>query len=158
MIEDPNTGVVAWESGAVISYLLRKYDTEHALYPSPSEPDQVMVDYEKWIYFLVSTLGPMMGQVNWYRHYNPAKNEDALARYEEQARRCFMVLEGQLKKTDGKSILEGGYSAVDIHFYPWVEEHNYAELNIDAYPLVKKWLDNMEAREEVKTVLRKCPH
>lgn len=35
-------------------------------------------------------------------HYNAVKNEDALNRYIEQTQRCYGVLEGQLKKTDGK--------------------------------------------------------
>ena len=30
-IEDPNTGVKLWESGAIIEYLIEKYDPEHKL-------------------------------------------------------------------------------------------------------------------------------
>lgn len=59
-LEDPNTGVVSWESGAVLNYLLRVYDKKNILGPKDSEQDRV--DFDKWIYFLVSTLGPMMGK------------------------------------------------------------------------------------------------
>jgi glutathione S-transferase len=32
-------------------------------------PDlQDVVDFEKWEYFLLTTLGPMTGQTNWYRY------------------------------------------------------------------------------------------
>lgn len=30
-IEDPNTDVVLWESGAIITYLIEQYDGEHVL-------------------------------------------------------------------------------------------------------------------------------
>ena len=92
----------------------------------------------------------MMGQVNWYRHYNPTKNEDALKRYEEQSYRCFGILEEQLKKSNGRSVLESGYSAVDMQFYPWVVQHAFAQLSLDDYPTVKKWFEGVGSRAEVK--------
>lgn len=51
-------------------------------------------------------------------HYNEQKNEDALRRYEAQTYRHFEALEGQLRKSGGKSILEAGFGAVDVHVYP----------------------------------------
>ena len=59
-LEDPNTGVTSWESGAVMNYVRRVYDKENKLGPR-GEGEQEKVDFEKWEYFLVSTLGPMMG-------------------------------------------------------------------------------------------------
>lgn len=71
-VEDPNTGVVSWESGACINYIRRQYDADgKKLGPrskdgsAPSPQD--VVDFEKWEYFLLTTLGPMTGQTNWYR-------------------------------------------------------------------------------------------
>lgn len=104
--------------------------------------------------FLLSTLGPMLGQVNWYRHYNPIKNEDALQRYEAQTYRCFDILKGQLKKSSGKSILETGFSAVDCHFWPWVKQYTYAEMTIDRYPLIQEWLKTIGERNEVKAAYK----
>lgn len=65
-IQDPNTGVVAWESGACMNYLRRTYDKSGRLGP-PGKTEQDLVDFEKWEYFLLTTLGPMTGQRNWYR-------------------------------------------------------------------------------------------
>lgn len=84
------------------------------------------------------------------RHYNPVKNDDALERYAAQTHRCWSVLEGQLAKTQGESILPGGMTAVDLHFLPWVKQHTYAQLSIDAYPLMKKWMAKMLEMPEVK--------
>lgn len=47
-------------------------------------------------------------------------------------------------------MLPGKVTAVDYHFEPWVRQYSFAGLSIDKYPLVKKWLDGMAARDEVK--------
>ena len=161
-LEDPNTGVVSWESGAIIHYLLRRYDSANKLGPRGKDPcseptEQDHVDFNKWEFFLVSALGPMMGQLNWYRHYNPAKNEDALARYEAQAYRTFDVLEGQLGKSGGESVLPGGFSAVDAHFYPWVNQYGYAGLKLDSYPRIRKWLELIGEMSAVKEAYVRVP-
>lgn len=58
VLEDPNTGVVFWESLAVIHYLLRVYDKGNLLGPQgPTEQDHV--DFDKWISVLISALGPI---------------------------------------------------------------------------------------------------
>jgi glutathione S-transferase len=59
-LEDPNTGVTSWESGAVMNYVRRVYDKDNQLGPRGTS-EQDIVDFEKWEYFLLSTLGPMMG-------------------------------------------------------------------------------------------------
>ncbi|KAJ5092004.1 hypothetical protein NUU61_006874 [Penicillium alfredii] len=148
-LEDPNTGIVSWESGACINYIRRVYDKGNTIGP-PGDSAQDLVDFEKWEYFLLTTLGPMTGQTNWFRHYHPQKNEDALKRYEAQTYRCYDVLEEQLKKTGATSILGARVTAVDYHFEPWVRQYSFAGLSLDRYPLIAKWLGIMETREEVR--------
>ncbi|KAJ5166753.1 uncharacterized protein N7482_005534 [Penicillium canariense] len=146
---DPNTGVVSWESGACMNYIRRVYDSGNQIGPSGNSA-QDLVDFEKWEYFLLSTLGPMTGQVNWFRHYHPQKNDDALQRYITQTYRCYDVLEGQLQKSGGTSILPSRITTVDYHFEPWVRQHSFAGLSLDNYPLITKWLGLMGTREEVQ--------
>lgn len=86
----------------------------------------------------------------WARHYHHQKNEDALERYRAQTYRCYDVLEAQLQKTGGQSILPGRVTAVDYHFEPWVRQHSFAGLPLDNYPLITKWLGLMDSREEVQ--------
>ncbi len=66
-LEDPNTGVVSWESGACMNYVRRVYDRAGKLGPK-EKGEQALVDLEKWEYFLLTTLGPMCGQLNWFRY------------------------------------------------------------------------------------------
>ncbi|KAL8855668.1 MAG: hypothetical protein Q9178_007679 [Gyalolechia marmorata] len=151
-LEDPNTGVVSWESQAVINYLLRVYDKSHTLSPGPEASEQDRVDYDKWTAFLTTTFGPMMGQRNWYVNFNATDNQDARKRYEEQCLRCFDVLEGQLAKSDGKSVLPSGFSAVDCHFWPWLRQHEYAQLDVSKYKLFQRWFKGIGERPEVKKI------
>lgn len=69
-LEDPNTGVVSWESGACMNYVRRVYDTGNKIGPS-GDTAQDLVDFEKWEYFLLTTLGPMTGQTNWFAYVFP---------------------------------------------------------------------------------------
>lgn len=87
------------------------------------------------------------------RHFQ--KNEDALNRFTAQTYRCYQVLEGQLARTDGASILPGGVTAVDYHYEPWLRLHGFGGLSLEKYPNVAKWLKTMEGREEVKAAYSK---
>lgn len=100
----------------------------------------------------------MMGQVNWFRHYHSSRNDDALKRYEEQAYRTFGVLEEQLKSHGGPFILPGkAISMVDVHFYPWVFQHTFAQLSLSKYPGVERWLKDVGEMKEVKAAYEKVP-
>lgn len=65
-LEDPNNGVVSWESGAIMNYILRNYDPKNKMGPR-GNTEQDRVDFDKWQYFLVTTLAPFSGQCNWFR-------------------------------------------------------------------------------------------
>lgn len=154
-LEDPNTGVTAWESGAIVAYLLREYDSTNSSKLGPNHKSkQDMVDYDKWIAFLLSTLGPMTGQVNWFKHYNAVSNDDAVERYEAQTYRCYDVLEKQLRKSQGRSVLPTGFSAVDAHFYPWLFQYGFAGLSLASFPHIAKYLEVIGERREVKAAYK----
>ena len=147
-LEDPNTVVTSWESLACINYLLRVYDPSNKL--GPKEDEQSRAEFDAWTSFLVSTLGPMMGQCNWFKHYHAEKNEDAYKRYEAQAQRCLGVLETQVKGHGGEWILEGEKaSAVDFHFEPWMKQVEFAGLKLDEYPTLKAWRARVQGLAEV---------
>lgn len=148
-LQDPNTGITSWESMACMNYLLRTYGQDHQISDSLAR-EQAKVEAEQWISFLVSTMGPMIGQCNWFRHYNAVKNEDAYQRYEAQAYRCFGVVERQLLAHRGDWVVAGEEpGVVDFHFEPWLRQYGYAGLSLDEYPTVKKWLDRVQALPEV---------
>jgi glutathione S-transferase len=149
-LEDPNTGVTSWESLACINYILRVYDSSNKFGPKEQDGEKGRAEFDAWTSFLVSTLGPMMGQCNWFRHYHEQKNEDAYKRYEAQVYRCFGVLEEQIKGHGGKWILAGeGPTAVDFHFEPWMRQTEFAGLSLEKYPSLKAWVGRVQELAEV---------
>jgi len=62
-IEDPNTGITLWESGAIIEYLLETYDTTHE-FSYTSSPEKYL--QQSWLHLQVSGQGPYFGQRAWF--------------------------------------------------------------------------------------------
>lgn len=58
-IEDPNTGMVLWESAAINEYLVHTYDRTGTLW-CPEGPDHFVM--KQWLYFQMSGQGPYYGQ------------------------------------------------------------------------------------------------
>lgn len=61
-IEDPNTGITIWESGAIILYLVDEYDTQSKI-SIKSKPEKYLL--QQWLMFQVSGQGPYFGQAAW---------------------------------------------------------------------------------------------
>lgn len=60
ILEDTNTRIVAWESGAIVSYLLRVYDIEGRFGPREEGGEKGRCEFEAWNMFLLTGLAPMM--------------------------------------------------------------------------------------------------
>ncbi|RYP57342.1 hypothetical protein DL769_009549 [Monosporascus sp. CRB-8-3] len=58
-IKDAKIDLVLWESGAIISYLVEQYDTEHVI---PCETLKEKQHCEQWLHFQMSGQGPYFGQ------------------------------------------------------------------------------------------------
>ncbi|KAI9934024.1 hypothetical protein MW887_005097 [Aspergillus wentii] len=96
-IEDPNTGIKLWESGAIVEYLIEKYDVNHDLsYDSFPEKYQT----KQWLHFQVSGQGPYYSQAGWFLRHHPENVESAVRRYANEIRRVTSVLESVLKKQE----------------------------------------------------------
>lgn len=61
-IEDPNTGITLWESGAILDYLIRQYDTENRI-SYEGFKEQALCG--QWLAFQISGQGPYFGQCTW---------------------------------------------------------------------------------------------
>lgn len=58
-MDDPNTDIQIFESGAIILYLIETYDKDHKLtYRTPKE----RALQSQWLMYQVSGRGPMFGQ------------------------------------------------------------------------------------------------
>ena len=129
-----------FESGAILVYLAEK--TGRLLPTDAKGRSQVM----QWLMFQMAGVGPMQGQSNVFFRYAPEKIQYAIDRYQNETKRLYGVLEGQLAKTE---FLAGDYSIADIATWPWVSIHGWAGVEIDDLPHLQAWNERVGSREAV---------
>ncbi|RYO75308.1 hypothetical protein DL764_010478 [Monosporascus ibericus] len=93
-IRDPNTDLVLWESGAIISYLVEQYGTEHVKSYETSKEKQ---HCNQWLYFQMGGQGPYFGQAGWFTVLHHEKLPSAIERYRGEVKRILGVLEKRLE-------------------------------------------------------------
>ncbi|KAJ6788635.1 hypothetical protein PWT90_10351 [Aphanocladium album] len=154
-LEDPNTGIQLWESGAILEYILETYDDKkHALSFERGTADYFAA--KQWLHFQVSGQGPYFGQAVWFTKFHPERLPSAAERYVDEIRRVTGVVD---KALEGKEYLVGGrYSYVDLSFLPWfliaflpwyarTQPGTFADqVVLDDFPNVKAWLARILAR------------
>ena len=91
----------------------------------------------------MSGIGPMQGQANVFVRYFDVELPDVIARYQNETRRLFEVLEEQLA---GRDYLCGDYSIADIANWAWVRSYKWARINVDGLKNLMAWDDRIAAR------------
>ncbi|KAF2478186.1 glutathione S-transferase II [Lindgomyces ingoldianus] len=152
-IEDPNTGLTLWESGAIIQYLIEQYDTEKKLtYGDVIKKNQL----NQWLMFQMSGQGPYFGQAGWFNVLHSEKIPSAIERYNTEVKRILSVLEGQL---EGKQWLVGDkITFADLSFVTWNDRIDATlmcapEKKFDGIPNVKAWHERMTSRPSWKKAM-----
>ncbi|KAL1863867.1 Transcriptional regulator ure2 [Diaporthe australafricana] len=119
-IEDPNTGLTLWESGAIYQYLVEQYDT-----PAPHRVSYATLRERhlcnQWLHFQTSGQGPYFGQASWFLHLHPEIIQSAIDRYAGEIRRILGVIEGVLsaKGADAQWLVGDKMTFADMAFVPW---------------------------------------
>jgi GST-like protein len=129
-----------FESGAILQYLGRKFSS---LYPSS---ERQKADVDQWLFWQVGGLGPMAGQSNHFRLYASERIPYAIDRYTHEVTRLFGVMDRRLAD---RPFLAGTYSIADIACFPWVRTWQALAQDIEAFPNVKRWLAEIDARPAV---------
>ncbi|KAI1209077.1 glutathione S-transferase [Annulohypoxylon truncatum] len=153
VIEDPNTGLTLWESGAIITYIIKQYDTKNLL-TYTSFPEEHLLN--QWLHFQMSGQGPYYGAAGWFIHLHPEKIPSAIDRYTKQVLRVLGVLEGYL---EGKQWLVGDkMTYADMAWVPWNDRVDTSlgvpEPNkFDGFPNVKAWHERMTSLPSWKKIM-----
>lgn len=152
-LEDPNTGITIWESGAILEYLVDTYDKQNTI--SFTAGSREYYESKQWLHYQVSGQGPYFGQAAWFTIYHPEKVPSAVDRYVNEIRRVSGVLNRSLKNKE--YLVSNKYSYVDAAFLPWFEVaallwSNEIDLN-NSFPHVDAWLNRIRARPAIaKTI------
>jgi GST-like protein len=93
-------------------------------------------------------LGPMLGQVHHFVHYNQGKAPYAEERYFKEAQRLYGVLDARLADHE---YLVDDYSIADIATWPWISRFEWQTMDLNDYPNVKRWYLAIAGRPAVQT-------
>jgi len=93
--------------------------------------------------FQMGGLGPMQGQANVFGRYFEEKIPSAIARYRNECRRLYSVLD---KHLEGREWICDDYSIADIANWSWVRIYKWSEIDISGLDNLRLWMDRMKAR------------
>ncbi|RDW79627.1 hypothetical protein BP6252_04265 [Coleophoma cylindrospora] len=155
-IEDPNTDITLWESGAIIEYLVETYDKENTL-TYTSFPEKYLV--KQWLHFQVSGQGPYFGQAAWFTKFHHERLESPTKRYQDEIVRVVSVLD---KALTGKKYLVGNKCTyADLAFVTWdsmlpfIFGDKFATLNFEKnYPAYFAWNKSLTERPAVQKITK----
>jgi len=126
-----------FESGAIMIYLAEK--AGRLLPTEPAARARVI----SWLMFQMGGIGPMMGQANVFFRYFPEKLPSAIARYQNEGRRLFEVLDGALADNEW---LAGEFSIADIANWCWVRTYKWSGIETDGLDHLHRWAAQLAAR------------
>jgi GST-like protein len=137
---DPAGGggaVSLFESGAILQYLAEK---SGRLMPRDLGPRMEVL---QWLFWQVAGLGPMAGQLIFFKR-SSEKHPFGIERYTKETARLYKVLDARL---EGRDFVAGdAYSIADIAAYSWSAPYHLFEMDLDLYPNVERWLEAIASR------------
>ena len=140
-IVDSDTGQTLMESGAILLYLAEK--TDRFMPTDTAGRWQAM----EWLMWQMGGVGPVLGQVHHFVHYNRGKAPYAEERFSKEAARLYKVLNTRLAK---REFVVGDYSIVDMAIWPWASRFEWQEIDLNDYPNVRDWYLRIADRPAVQ--------
>ncbi|MCM0019528.1 MAG: glutathione S-transferase N-terminal domain-containing protein [Tagaea sp.] len=134
--------ISVFESGAILIYLAEK--TGKFLPKDARGRSETL----QWLMFQMGGVGPMFGQAHHFMKFAPVKIEYGIERYGKETKRLYGVMDDRLAKA--KYLAGAEYSIADMATYPWVARHEFHQVDLTAFPNVKRWFDGISARAAVK--------
>ena len=138
--EDQEGPLSVFESGAILLYLANKVGQ---FLPLDSRSS---IEATQWLMWQVGGLGPMLGQNHHFVIYASENIPYAVNRYVHETARLYGVLN---KRLQDREFIVNQYSIVDMACYPWIINHEKQKQNIDDFPNVKRWLEDIAQRPAI---------
>ena len=134
-----------FESGAILQYLGRKTGQFYG----SSDRDRIVID--QWLMWQMGGVGPMAGQAHHFINYAPQRTPPqvlpyAQDRYRNEVGRLYSVLNARLQDNQ---FVAGDYSIADMAIWPWAQNWEGQEQDIDDKPHFSRWLDEVGSRPAV---------
>jgi GSH-dependent disulfide-bond oxidoreductase len=126
-----------FESGAIMLYLAEKTGR---LIPTDLRGRAEVL---QWLFWQVSGLGPMAGQIEHFNVYAKERVPYAIERYTRETRRLFSVLDRRLA---GREFVAGEFSLADIACYTWIVPYAILGQKLEEFPNLARWFATIRAR------------
>ncbi len=140
IIDEDNENLCLFESGAILIYLAEKAGR---LLPGSGKARYRVI---QWLMFQMAGVGPMQGQANVFYRYAPDKIQYAIDRYQNETKRLYGVMDGQLSESE---FIAGEYSIADIAHWPWINAHEWAGIDLEQFPNLIRWYEQIGKRPAV---------
>jgi glutathione S-transferase len=142
VIEDGD--VVICESGAIVEYILERYDAEHRLAPRVGSP--LRGRFLQWVHFAESTAYPPIGIAIWYTIYRPDSpaGPEAIADQKGRASEALDFLEEHLG--EGPWVLGEAFSGADVMLGFTLSVAQVMGVLGDRHPRIQAYLARLQAR------------
>jgi|TARA_B110000438_G_C15754528_1_gene624482 GSH-dependent disulfide-bond oxidoreductase len=137
IVDQDADGQTIFDSNAILFYLAEK--TGKLLPQEGQDRHEVM----QWLMFQASGIGPMQGQAVAFERYFPSDVPAAKARYHNETRRLYEVLNTHLIK---RTWLTKAFSIADISNWSWIRSHRWARVPTDGLTELERWMDQMRGR------------
>jgi GSH-dependent disulfide-bond oxidoreductase len=137
VIDDDST--VVFDSNAILLYLAEKTGK---FLSAPADRGALL----SWLMFAATGVGPFCGQAVHFKHFATEKIPYANSRYQFEARRHFLVLDGHLATR--RYMVGDSYTIVDMDIWGWARLLTFI-LGDDAwgsFPNLKRLFDEISAR------------
>lgn len=138
--KDGGKPIPVFESGAILLYLAEK--TGKFMRADLRRK----VEVTQWLFWQMGGLGPMAGQNHHFSQYAPTKIPYAIDRYVSETNRLYGVLNRRLAD---RAFVAGEYSIADMATYPWIVPYERQGQNLQDFPHLKRWFENIKARPAV---------
>lgn len=150
--EGPSSGdepFAIFESGAILEYLVDKYDKDHKISFPRGTAD--FYKTQEWLFFQNAGVGPMQGQANHFTYAAPEKIEYGVTRYTNETKRLYDVLSKRIEKNGTGFVVGNHISIADIALVGWIQRSNLLEINVEKdFPVLEKWLNSLLSIPEIK--------
>jgi GST-like protein len=139
--------------GAIMTYLAEKEGKF-----LPTDP-RGRYDVAQWMFWQMANQGPKLGEQGHFRRAKAAgANGDltyALRRFDNEAHRIFGVM--NLGLFNKQYLAAGQYTIADMICYPWASSWATRDIDIEEFPNMKRWLEEIGERPAVKKAMALGP-
>ena len=141
--------VTIFESGAIMMYLAEKFGRFW-----PQDPAK-KYDVVQWVMWQMGNQGPKFGeQGHFFRAAQNPQNGDlayANRRFADEVHRLYGVM--NLGLFNRRYLAADEYTIADMISYPWAAGWKLRKIDLDEFPHVKRWMDELEARPAVQKAM-----